>query len=201
MWANLFMKCTNQRLVLVRTLRRSRRRQIARRIGKFLFIGAECEAYKVAEAFLRQTMIACKGSKPRRHRGIPRVIPQICPPGPCRATNQSPRLLSAKLQHNVRCKIICGILLTSKYWHTEDVERCVSGLMQSHEEKLSNGCIGRRYSGRGSLVWDGIQNVLQKLVADRHGRLEVLSLIIGIYRAAFCRLDGQLLGRSGLSIS
>jgi hypothetical protein len=43
------------------------------------------------------------------------VSAAIPPPGPRSATNQSPRLPCAKLQHYIRCKIIGGILLMSKY--------------------------------------------------------------------------------------
>ena len=39
--ANLFMKCTEQRLVLIRTLWRARRRQITLCVGEFLSVGAE----------------------------------------------------------------------------------------------------------------------------------------------------------------
>src|SRR5262245_47706145 len=58
--ADLFAKCTEQRSVLIGTLCRARRRQITLRIGEFLSVGPKCQAYKIVEALLRQTMIACK---------------------------------------------------------------------------------------------------------------------------------------------
>lgn len=134
MRADLFVKRTEQRLVLIGTFWRTRRRQITRRIGELFFVRAERQTQEILETLLGQAMITREGGCPRLHHGIPLVITQICPPGPRSAANQSPRLSSAKLQHGVRCKVVGGILLTSKYWDAEDIERCVSNLMQGHEK-------------------------------------------------------------------
>src|ERR1700720_1717698 len=98
-------------------------------------------------------MIGCESCQTSLHHGIFLVIPQIRSPGPGSAVNQSPRLTFAKLQRDVACKIIGGILLMSEYGHIKHVECCMSDLMESHPEKLSNGCIRRGESGRGSFVW------------------------------------------------
>jgi hypothetical protein len=41
----------------------------------------------------------------------------------------------------------------SEYGHVEHVECCVSDLMESHPEKLSNGRIRPRESDRAGFVW------------------------------------------------
>jgi hypothetical protein len=51
-----------------------------------------------------------------------------------------------KLQHDVCSEIVGGIFLMTKYWHIENIERCMSGLMQGNPEKLSNCRIGWRYA-------------------------------------------------------
>src|SRR5262249_36909658 len=62
------------------------------------------------------------------------------------------------------------------------------------QRNLPDCCIVRRDPGGSSFLWQGVQYVLQKLVTDRHGRFEIYSLVVGIYRSTFCRFDDQLLG-------
>src|SRR5215469_13104002 len=118
-------------------------------------------------------MITRKGGYPLRHHGIFLIITQVRSPGPRRATDQSARLPSAKLQHDIGRKIVGGVLLMSKYRHAEHVEYSMSDLMQSHEDKLSNSGVRRCYSGGCGFMWNRIQNVLQQLVTDQDGRLKV----------------------------
>src|SRR6516165_5228441 len=74
----------------------------------------------------------------------------MCPPRPCGAADQSPRLLFAKMQQDVRCKIIGSIFHMSKNWHTKNVERSMSNFVQSSEDKLSDRCISRCNPGETS---------------------------------------------------
>src|SRR5262249_32296970 len=78
-----------------------------------LRVGTEGHAQKIVEALFRQAMIIRKAGYPHPHHGILLVISQVRAPGPGGASDQSPRLSPAKLQHDVCCKIIGGIFLTS----------------------------------------------------------------------------------------
>jgi len=129
---------------------------------------------------------------PLPHHGIPLVIAQVRPPGPGGSSDQSPRLPLAKLQYDVRCKIIGGIFLMSKYWHIKNVEYCVSDLVKSSPEELSGCCIGRGDPSRGVFIRQRFQYVPQILITDSHSRLEIFSPVRGIHHPAFRRLDGQL---------
>jgi hypothetical protein len=93
-------------------------------------------------------MIGRESGQARLHHGIFLVIPQIGSPGPGGAANQSPRLAFAELQHYEGSKVIGGIFLMSEYGHVEHIECCMSDLMESHPEKLTNGRIRRGESGR-----------------------------------------------------
>src|SRR6201987_4793536 len=135
-------------------------------------------------------MITRKSGYARRHYGIFLVIPQIRSPGPRGAVNQSPRLAFAKLQHEESCKIVGGIFLMSEYGHVEHIECCVSDLMESSPEKLSNGRIRRGESDRIAFVSQQFQCAHHKFITESHRGLEIFLLIIGIHRAAFSGLDG-----------
>jgi hypothetical protein len=145
---DLLIKRIDQRSVFTRTVRRPRRRQKTFQIREFRPVGTKRQAQQIVEAFLRQTMITGKGGQSRLHHRVPLVVSQIRPPGPGSAADQSPRLPSAKLQHEVGRKIISGVLLAAEYRHIENIERCVCDLVQSRMEELPNGCIGGRDSGR-----------------------------------------------------
>jgi len=99
------------------------------RVSELDRVGTEGQEQKIIEPLFGQTMLIRKGGYPLPHHGIPLVIAQVRPPGPGGSSDQSPRLPLAKLQYDVRCKIIGGIFLMSKYWHIKNVEYCVSDLV------------------------------------------------------------------------
>src|SRR6516165_1307115 len=118
----------------------------------------------------------------------------ICPPRPCGTADQSPRLLFAKMQQDVRCKIIGSIFHMSKNWHTKNVERSMSNFVQSSKDKLPDRCISRCNPGGTGFFRQRFQYVFQKIVAKSHRCLAILSPVPSIDDAAFLRLDGQLFG-------
>src|SRR5215510_10278678 len=84
----------------------------------------------------------------------------------------------------------------SEYRHFENIEHCVSDLVGREPEELPDCCISRRESVAGRLLWQGLRNVLQKLVTDGHRRFGILPAVPGIYHAAFRDFDDQLLGQT-----
>src|SRR5262245_8874408 len=107
-----------------------------------------------------------------------------------------PRSLLAELQHDVSCKVVGGIFRVPEYWHVEKIEHCVADFVRREPEELPDCCIPRGESAGGRFLWQGLQNVPQKLVTDGHRWFGVLAAVPRIHHAAFRGLDGQLLGQT-----
>ena len=96
-------------------------------------------------------MVTRKGRESQRHNWISFIIPQIRPPRPRSAQDQSACLIFTEMQENVRRKVIRGVFGTSEYGYVENVEGCMPRFVEGDPKKLSDsGISGRDSVGRRS---------------------------------------------------
>src|SRR5258708_11012155 len=100
-----------------------------------------------------RAVVAEKARNRRLHGGFRSETRDLLTPGPSAGCDQSPRSLLAELQHDVSCKVVCGIFRMSEYRHFEKIEHRVSDLVGREPEELPDCCIPRRESAGGRFLW------------------------------------------------